>query len=76
MVAQRVMITDNKIQNNEGAVHEAIRILTKRLAPRQWVCEVCGMLHTGAAPEACDSCGVSVALVQHHHISREMNSHW
>jgi rubrerythrin len=75
MIAQH-MITDNKIQKNEAAVQAAMRLLAQRPAPRRWVCEVCGMLHTGAAPDACDSCGVSMALVQHHDISREMNSHW
>ncbi len=75
MIAQR-MITENKIQQNKAAVHAAMRLLAQRTAPRQWVCEVCGMLHTGAAPDACDSCGVSMALVLHHNISREMNSHW
>ena len=74
MITQHMITTDNKIQNNEAAVHEAMRLLASRSSSRHWVCEVCGMLHTGATPDACDSCGVSSALVQHHNICREMNS--
>jgi rubrerythrin len=75
MIAQH-MITENKIQQNEAAVQAAMQLLTQRPTSQHWVCEVCGMLHTGATPDACDSCGVSMALVRHHGINREMNSRW
>jgi rubrerythrin len=76
MVAQRMMITDKKIHTKKAAVREAMLLLAARPSIQQWVCEVCGMVHLGTAPDACDSCGVSGALVQHHEICREMNSHW
>lgn len=76
MIAQRAKITDNRTQSNEVAVREAMQLLTKRPSIQQWVCEVCGMIHTGAAPGACDSCGASSSLVQHLEVCREMNSRW
>ena len=76
MIAQRTKITGNTIQNNETAVSEAMRLLATRPSIQRWVCEVCGMVHTGAAPGACDSCGASSALAQRPDSCREMNSHW
>jgi rubrerythrin len=76
MIAQRTKITGNTIQNNDAAVSEAMRLLATRPSIQRWVCEVCGMVHTGAAPGACDSCGASSALVQRPDSCREMNSHW
>ncbi len=60
----------------EAAVQEAIRILAERPTVQRWVCEVCGMVHTGPAPQACNSCGVATALVQQADTHREMNSRW
>jgi rubrerythrin len=74
MTAQRVKIADNRTQSSAVAVHEAMQLLAKPPSIQQWVCEVCGMVHTGAAPGACDGCGVSSSLVQHHEVCREMNS--
>jgi len=76
MIAQRMMITYKKIHGNEAAVREAMLLLAAHPPIQQWVCEVCGMIHLGAAPAACDSCGVSSALVQHYDVCREMNSRW
>ncbi len=76
MIAQRTKITGNTIRDNEAAVSEAMRLLATRSSIQRWVCEVCGMVHTGAAPNACDSCGASSALAQRPDPCREMNSHW
>lgn len=60
MIAQRTMIT----RDASPAVQEAERLLAERTPVYRWVCEVCGMIHSGTAPQACDSCGSSDALTQ------------
>ena len=74
MIAQRT--TAFVVQNDETAVQEAMRLLSQKTEVQRWVCEVCGMVHTGAAPGACDSCGVATALVQQADTRLEMNSRW
>ncbi len=34
-----------------------------RMMASRWVCEVCGGIHLGAMPHACDSCGVEAAYL-------------
>jgi rubrerythrin len=76
MIAQKTTTTRSVARSNDAAVQEAIALLTRtRVQVRRWVCEVCGMVHTGSAPDACDSCGAS-ALVQQPDLHREMSSHW
>ncbi len=66
--------------NHEAILQEAMFVLEqhhpRRTAVQRWVCEVCGMIHTGAAPQACDSCGNDVSLVQKADFHREMSSRW
>ncbi len=69
MITQRAFTTDN-------AVQEAMHILAETKPAYRWVCESCGMVHTGHLPSACDSCGSAHALVQDHDSPREMNSRW
>ncbi len=38
----------------------------------RWECEVCGMVHTGLMPAACDSCGKKGSLVHLPDLHREM----
>ncbi|HEY7355910.1 MAG TPA: CBS domain-containing protein, partial [Ktedonobacterales bacterium] len=38
-----------------------------RMMASRWVCEVCGSIHLGHLPAACDSCGVDAI-----HLSREL----
>ncbi len=63
-----------------AAIQEAVRVLHQNrlinTSVRRWVCESCGMVHTGSAIRACDSCGKTTALVQQadHHL--EMRSLW
>lgn len=77
MIAQR-NINQNAMEINEKGTMQAIlaALSQKPMAhtPR-WDCEVCGMIHLGSMPLACDSCG-SKLLVCQSHIHREMNSHW
>jgi rubrerythrin len=74
MIAQRTGTIRHRAKSN--AVQEAMNVLAhSRVTIRRWVCEVCGMVHTGAAPHECESCGVS-ALVQQPDLHREMSSHW
>jgi CBS domain-containing protein len=39
-----------------------------RMMAGRWVCEVCGSIHLGRLPAACDACGVDSA-----HLSRQFN---
>ena len=39
-----------------------------RMMASRWVCEVCGSIHLGQMPAACESCGVDGA-----HLSRELD---
>ena len=75
MIAQRTIAT-SVVQNGQTAVQEAMRLLAARTTAQRWVCEVCGMVHTGAAPIECDSCGATTALLQLAELHREMNSRW
>jgi rubrerythrin len=72
--------TENVADGKDTAIEEATMILsryrTKRTVVQRWVCEVCGMVHTGTAPAACESCGASTALVQLQDLPREMSSRW
>jgi len=75
MIAQRTSTT-SVVQNGQSAVQEALRLLATRTTAQHWICEVCGMVHTGTAPIECDSCGSTTALVQQAELHREMNSRW
>jgi len=75
MIAQRTSTT-SVVQNGQSAVQEAMRLLATRTTAQHWICEVCGMVHTGTAPIECDSCGDTTALVQQAELHREMNSRW
>ena len=76
MIAQRTITTHKMAQYTEAAVQEAMRLLSPKPMANCWVCEVCGMPHTGAAPEHCDSCGVAISPVQRFDPTPEFNSRW
>ena len=63
--------------NYEGTIQATLALLNQKkiVSISRWDCEVCGMIHMGARPVACDSCG-SRDLGQQHDIHCEMNSHW
>lgn len=76
MIIQRPITNTTITASRSAAVQEAMHILSATKPVNRWVCEVCGMLHAGSAPHACDCCGSSDALVQDHDTPREMNSRW
>jgi rubrerythrin len=75
------MITPKTGSDSKAAtIQEAIKVLSqyqaRKMIVQRWVCEVCGMIHTGAVPDACESCSASTSLVQLEEWPREMNSRW
>ncbi len=80
MSVQRTKNTTLEVTGGLAAVEEAMRVLeqhrSNKMNVQRWVCEVCGMIHIGSAPEACDSCGSNVSLVQLSDFRREINSRW
>ena len=80
MIAPGAKPTTGVVKDNEVVVQEAMKVINEHrlstTAVRRWVCEVCGMVHTGATPHVCESCGVSTALVQQADVCRELGSHW
>jgi rubrerythrin len=63
--------------NEESRMRAVLALLDQRETgsiPR-WVCDLCGMIHLGATPLACDSCGNEL-LTQQADIHCEMNNHW
>ena len=76
MIAQKTTTIRSVAKSKGAAVQEAMELLARtRVQVHRWVCEVCGMVHIGTAPDACESCGVST-LVQQPDLHREMSSHW
>lgn len=55
-------------------VQEAIRFLASQSLPQRWVCELCGMVHSGEQPQTCSSCFSPLALVQQPEIHRELHN--
>ena len=43
---------------------------------QHWACEVCGMVHIGSVPDACDSCGVADAFVPRVDVHSEIGNRW
>ncbi|HEY3992706.1 MAG TPA: hypothetical protein VGM01_07465 [Ktedonobacteraceae bacterium] len=77
MIAQR-NTSYNPIEiNEEGTINAVLALLGQRSHTRlsRWDCDVCGMIHMGHAPLACDSCG-SKMLTQQPDVHAEMNNHW
>ncbi|MDQ2905978.1 MAG: hypothetical protein ABI456_02385 [Ktedonobacteraceae bacterium] len=73
------MIAPKGLKKEDAAVREAIRLLAQHganTATHHWVCEVCGMPHTGARPACCDSCGSHTAIVPQRDLRFEMGSRW
>lgn len=65
MIAQRTK-TNNVVETSDDAtVQAAVKLLTQNRPGMlyRWECEVCGMVHTGPLPTACDSCGKEGSLV-------------
>ncbi len=75
MIAQRIVTTRALPQHNKTLQRDTLRPLTPEAAVvvQRWVCEICGMVHTGNQPHACDGCGVTHALVQQREIRQEIS---
>lgn len=78
MIAQKTKINNAVGISDEATVQVAIELLTQRkgITGYRWVCEVCGMIHTGSLPASCDSCGSTTSLAPLSHFRYEMNSRW
>jgi rubrerythrin len=65
MFAQRTKTNNVVVRSNEATVQAAVKLLTQNRSAMiyRWECEVCGMVHTGPKPAACDSCGKEGSLV-------------
>jgi len=78
MMTDRRKTTTIAATHDKVVVEEAIWLLQQsrptRTAVQRWVCEACGMIHTGSAIEACESCGKATTLVQQPDFHREMRS--
>ena len=77
MIAQRTKTNNVVVTSDDATVQAAVKLLTQKqkIAVYRWVCEVCGMIHTGAVPTSCDSCGASASsLVNQSDFHWEMNS--
>ena len=77
MIAQRIKTNNVVVTSDDATVQAAVRILTQKqkIAAYRWVCEVCGMIHTGAVPASCDSCGADASsIVNLAEFRMEMNS--
>ncbi len=75
MIAQKMITTDETMHTHEMVVQEVMRLLSRKPITQRWACEVCGMIYTGAAPEACESCGAR-ELAPQTDMHLEMHSRW
>jgi rubrerythrin len=76
MVAQRTKTNNAVVTSNDATVHTIVKLLqqNRTIMILRWECEVCGMVHTGPMPAACDSCGKEGSLVLQPDLHREMNT--
>jgi rubrerythrin len=77
MIAQRAKTNNVVVTSDVATVQAAVKLLTQKqkIAAYRWVCEVCGMIHMGAVPASCDSCGAGASsIVNQSDFRWEMNS--
>ena len=74
MIAQRTKTNNVDEMSVEATVQTAVELLTQKrpVMLYRWECEVCGMVHTGSLPTACDSCGKEGPLVHQPDLHLEM----
>ncbi len=79
MAIQRTRTAAIEAASDVAAIQEAVRVLeqlhSRKMALRRWVCEACGMIHTGSAPQACESCGAT-SLAHLADFRTEIGSRW
>jgi rubrerythrin len=76
MIAQRTNTNNAVVTSNEVTVQTAAKLFPQNRAVMiyRWECEVCGMVHTGTMPAACDSCGKEGSLVHQPDLHLEMTT--
>lgn len=77
----RKLMIDMVTKVTQGnALQEAMQIAQRyeamNTAVQRWVCEVCGMVHTGSLPTSCDGCGVANAFVPQQEMHNEIGRRW
>ncbi len=75
-IAQKTKINKGVVTSDEATVQAAVKLLTQSRAVMvyRWQCEVCGMVHTGPMPAACESCGKEGSLVHQPEFRTELSS--
>ena len=79
MIAQRKLTNKAVVKSDDAAVQAAVSLFTRRptIIAYRWICECCGMVHTGSVPASCDSCGSQdVMLARESDLPREMGTRW
>jgi rubrerythrin len=63
--------------NTEETIQVVLALLQERepLNTSRWFCDVCGMIHLGATPVACDSCG-NEELTKQDDTRYQINTRW
>ena len=76
MIAQRTKTTNAVVTSNDATVQTSVSLYpqNRALMLYRWECEVCGMVHTGPMPAACDSCGKEGSLVHQPDLHLEMTT--
>ena len=76
MIAQRTKTNNAVVTSNDAPVQTAVELFSQNRAIMlyRWECKVCGMVHTGPMPAACDSCGKEGSLVHQPDLHQEMTA--
>ena len=74
MIAQRTKTNNAVVTSKDATVQTVLKPFSQNRAIMvyRWECEVCGMVHTGSMPTACDSCGKERSLVYQPDLHQEM----
>ncbi|HEY1351053.1 MAG TPA: hypothetical protein VGF67_15650 [Ktedonobacteraceae bacterium] len=77
MIAQRTTSATPAVMNGEETIQAMMALFSQQhpAGALRWDCNVCGMIHTGPLPLACESCG-SRSLSRQSTLHCEMNNHW
>jgi len=80
LLAQKVMTEMITKAIYKEALQEATDVLNRYQSStpkvQRWSCEVCGMIHSGAEPSSCDSCGAADVFASQQDMRNEIGSRW